>query len=599
MNRLIPTLFFLVTLFTIGCYAVSYSATKNNLSSLDINERYQQAKFYYNQLETNTTLGDSRDNWLKCCRYFRITYLADPKSEYAPKSLFMLGKIYRRMYERFGYIIDLEESISYYKDCAALFHTHKLADDSVFAVGKIFLDLKGNPHKAARFFNMVITDFPNGDMHPNAAAQMKILSRDFNIALPDVMLGNTQTKNLSNVLPVTYWSSKDYSRIVINASEPVTYKEQLLPPQNSQPRRLTIDFSKSYVAPQFRTPIPIRKGLLKKIRTSQFSQNSVRVTLDIESVSTYKIFSLPDPFRVVVDIRGEVNVQHHSPMISKPVHQKTLPDTIQRELIVLQDSKKKRVSTPQSPIIEEEEIEDDVVQPSFSLARQLGLGVKKVVIDPGHGGKDPGAMANGLKEKDIVLRVAKRLKPLLENKLGCKVVITREKDKFISLEERTAIANGNNADLFISLHINAHNLSKVHGLETYFLNLSTNAEAMRVAARENAISEHQLSDLQDILSDIMKNSNIKESSKLAQHVHNTILTGLRENDFGRIKNLGVKQAPFYVLIGAEMPAILIEMAFITNPNDAKNLQKDDYLNTFAEEISNGIEMYINSNTAGL
>ncbi len=599
MIRLSPTLSSILVLFSIFVFSVSVVSAENYKNTHNIKERYQQAKFYYNQLETNTGLGDARKNWLKCCRYFRITYLADPKSEYAPKSLFMLGRIYRRMFERFDYAIDLDESISYFKDCASLFPHHVLADDSLYSVGVLFLDIKDNPHKASTFFSKVVTDFPNGDMHPHAASKLKVLSRDFNIALPAAMLGNTQPRNLANVMPVKYWSSNDYSRIVIKASGPVTYKEHLNPKHNNQFNRLSIDFLKSYVAPKFRTPIAIQKGLLKRIQTNQYSQDTVRVSLDLESVSNYKVFSLPDPFRVVVDIRGKVELTQPSPMAGANANKKDLPDSLYSELIVLRDNKKNRVLTERSDVINELPIGDMPKQQTLSLAQQLGLGVKTIVIDPGHGGKDPGAIANGLKEKNIVLKVAKGLKSRLEKDLHCKVIITRKTDTYISLEERTAIANANNADLFISLHINAHNLSKVHGLETYFLNLSTNAEAMRVAARENAISEHQLSDLQDILSDIMKNSKINESSKLANNVHNSMLRGLKEKDFSNIKNLGVKQAPFYVLIGAEMPAILIEMAFISNPGDAKNLQDGNYLSTVSEEISKGIQKYINSNTASL
>jgi N-acetylmuramoyl-L-alanine amidase len=208
-------------------------------------------------------------------------------------------------------------------------------------------------------------------------------------------------------------------------------------------------------------------------------------------------------------------------------------------------------------------------------------------------------MANGMKEKDIVLFLAKKLAPVLSRELGCEVLLTRTTDVFIPLEERTAIANTENADLFVSLHINAHPSADVRGLETYYLNLSTNAEAMRVAAMENATSTHQLSDLQDILSDIMQNSKIEESSRLAQQVHNSILTEASKQGFTGIKNLGIKQAPFYVLIGAQMPAILIEVAFISNKEDMENLANPEFIKMLTEEIASGIRKYINNTTAQL
>ena len=269
-------------------------------------------------------------------------------------------------------------------------------------------------------------------------------------------------------------------------------------------------------------------------------------------------------------------------------------------VVILRDSKKTVVAArPESPPSNESStIEDPPSNGSLSLAQQLGLGVGKIVLDPGHGGKDPGAIAFGLKEKDIVLRVAKNLAYHLNQDLGAEVILTREEDVFLPLEERTAIANTNDADLFISLHINAHPSPKVNGFETYFLNLSTNEEAMRVAARENATSAHQMSDLQDILSDIMQNSKINESSRLAQFVHRSIASGLAQPPY-KIKNMGVKQAPFYVLIGAGMPAILIELAFISNPGDAKLLADDSFIDRLTAEISQGILQYTNTNTAQL
>ncbi len=503
------------------------------------------------------------------------------------------------MFETFNHTIDLDESISYYKDCAHLFPNHRLADDSLFILGTIYKEKKNRPEKASHYYSKVVTEYPNGDMHPLASNALKSLSKNHDIELPKIMIGNNHTNNLTEVLPVKYWSSKGYTRIVIKASSPVTYKESFTPQKGTKKARLVIDFQKSYIPPKYRSPIPVTNGLLKKIQSSQHSQSTVRVSLDIASISSFNIFSLPDPFRVVVDVKGAQQTSSKIfPVASRPIKSKSHPRNVDEQVIILQDHKKHRVLSKAS-LAPAEEIESNTSQTKLSLAQQLGLGVKKIVIDPGHGGKDPGAMAHGLKEKDIVLRVAKKLKPLLEKETGCQVVITRKDDRYISLEERTAIANTNDADLFISLHINAHHLSKVHGLETYFLSLSTNAEAMRVAARENSISERQLSDLQDILSDLLNNSNIDESSQLAQYVHNSILSGLERNDFHNIKNLGVKQAPFTVLIGAEMPAILIEIAFISNPIDAKNLKKDAFLNSVASDIANGIQGYINSNRASL
>lgn len=234
----------------------------------------------------------------------------------------------------------------------------------------------------------------------------------------------------------------------------------------------------------------------------------------------------------------------------------------------------------------------------LSLAQQLGLGVRKIVIDPGHGGSDPGAMAFGLKEKDIVLKVAQKVAKILEKTQRYEVALTRSKDVYLPLEERTAIANTLNGDLFISIHVNAHPDNTIGGVETYFLNLATNAEAMRVAALENATSTHNISELQGILTDLMRNSKIDESSRLARFVQANLATGMNKQYNSR--DLGVKQAPLYVLIGAEMPAVLAEISFITNPKEAELLREESYLDRIAEQIVAGIVAYVEHNqTAAL
>jgi N-acetylmuramoyl-L-alanine amidase len=604
---IIISLLFFSTLLCIP--ANGQLADEDRDKPLPIGRLYDEAKFYYNQLQTNSKISTSRDNWLKGTRNFRRIYLSNPKSEIAPSCLYMLGRMYGEMYDRFQNALDLDESITYFKEITKFFPQHRLADDAFFALGQLFLDKKNSPQQAADYLSEVVTNYANGDMHPDAENLLKVLSLEHDIALPKIMVSSSRDNKLSYVLPVKYWSSDNYTRVVMMASGPVNYKEILLEETENTPRRLYIDFKKSYIEPQYRAPIPIEDGLLKRIRTGQFSSDTVRVVLDIESISSYKIYSLPDPFRVVIDVKGEKTAKESPKSLSassavriekKPA--KHIEIESPGNVIVLRDNKKIAVNI--KPSLEPAKIESSkiVAVPEvkpLSLAQQLGLGVKKIVLDPGHGGKDPGAMAFGLKEKDIVLDVAKRLSPILKKELGCEVVLTRKDDTFISLEERTALANTNSADLFISLHINAHPSAKVRGMETYYLNLTTNAEAMRVAARENATSTHQMSELQDILSDIMKNSKIDESSRLAQQVHNSIISEADKRGFTDIKNLGVKQAPFYVLIGAQMPAILIELAFISNEKDLDNLKNPIFLEMLTKEITEGIRAYVNDTTAQL
>jgi N-acetylmuramoyl-L-alanine amidase len=350
--------------------------------------------------------------------------------------------------------------------------------------------------------------------------------------------------------------------------------------------------------------LPIEDGLLKRIRAGQFNNDTVRVVLDIQSISDYNIFNLKDPFRIVIDVHGrkknqQQNIAHdHKKGQIEPKKQPRLATSVpidqQETVLILRDQKKQRPESKKTAPEKRTPVHKG--RQTYSLAQQLGLGVHRILLDPGHGGKDPGAMAHGLKEKDIVLMVAKSLRDILREQYGYEVIMTRTKDVYLPLEERTALANTSKADLFVSIHVNAHPDKKVRGIETFYLNLATNEEAMRVAALENATSTHNISEMQNILTDLMNNSKIVESAHLAQYVQNNLVNGLKRNRYP-VRSHGVKQAPFYVLIGARMPAILAEIPFITNPGDASLLGRKQYLYDIASQIAAGLHGYANKQLA--
>jgi N-acetylmuramoyl-L-alanine amidase len=230
---------------------------------------------------------------------------------------------------------------------------------------------------------------------------------------------------------------------------------------------------------------------------------------------------------------------------------------------------------------------------SYSLARQLGLGARHIVIDAGHGGHDPGTIGrNGLMEKDLVLDVALRLEKMVRQELGAEVILTRGNDTFVPLEERTAIANSRGADLFLSIHANASRNSRARGIETYFLSFARNPHAEEVAARENAISAATMKDLQGLVKAIALNSKIDESRDFATSVQEAMVRTVR----GRypVQDRGVHTAPFYVLIGANMPSVLAEIAFVSNPEDEKHLKTPDYRDTIARSLLAGVRGYLES-----
>ncbi|HEY1940115.1 MAG TPA: N-acetylmuramoyl-L-alanine amidase [Candidatus Angelobacter sp.] len=229
-----------------------------------------------------------------------------------------------------------------------------------------------------------------------------------------------------------------------------------------------------------------------------------------------------------------------------------------------------------------------------SLIRALGLKIGKIVVDAGHGGHDTGTIGpNGLEEKDLVLDVALKLGKLLEDKLGAEVVYTRDDDTFIPLETRTAIANKEQADLFISIHANSSDDPTARGVETYYLNFTSRADALEVAARENAVSEQSIHELQDLVKKIALKEKIGESREFASDVQRSLYSGLSAKS-PNLRNRGVKKAPFVVLIGANMPSILAEISFVSNPDDARKLKTNEYRQRIADSLYKGVSKYVNS-----
>ncbi len=447
-------LFLLVGLFLLlsgGGQAAFGEEKKIETTGSLLEVQYKTAKDFYHRLEHDDQFGSKRKNWLSGVRNFRKLYLFSAKNQLTPACLYMMAKMNYQMYLRFQKPIDLEEAIIYYKDVAKIFPKSNLADDALFRTAEIFLLSKKDPQQAANFYRKLISHFPNSDKQAQANSRLQELSQDHKILPPEDIDNDGFSKNLVNVLPVKYWSSDEYTRIVIRASEPVKYTTNLLEKNGDQPRRLYIDFALSYIPQKLRSPIPIQDGLLKQIRTGQFDQTTVRVVLDIQSISNYKVFSLNDPFRVVIDVHGAetkpvvakdpspgaapqiptfVPKDHRAPQnfqakIPQPLSNTpvgkarvTPLDSVPDQLISLRDDKKRKpIPTSLRP------------QPGselkLSLAQQLGLGVKRIVIDPGHGGKDPGAMAFGMKEKDIALLVAQKVASYLTNQYGYEVILTR------------------------------------------------------------------------------------------------------------------------------------------------------------------------------
>jgi N-acetylmuramoyl-L-alanine amidase len=539
---------------------------------------YRQAKSEYDRLARSSRLRTHRTAWVRVIKRFRKVYLTYPNDKkVAPKALFMMARCYSELYGYSGARKDIREAIERYQVLVERFPKSRLADDALYALGDLY-KRTGNIRLARKAWEKIVKEYPKRDKARSARNRLKVLGPKHRqetkssrrttqyekekgsagLSSPRIAPGTKP----ATVQEVRYWSASDYTRVVIDTVGLVSFKKGYLPADWSKhlPERIYLDLKPACIGKRFKDNIPIQDGLLKGVRVAQFNRSTVRVVFDLGKTHKTKIFYLEDPFRIVVDVFGE-NYFQRVPCLprSSKIPKKT-----------------------------KGELRDN----GISLAQQLGLCVKRVVIDAGHGGKDPGAIGpTGLREKDVVLRIAKKVASRLKKDLGCQVVLTRKKDRFLPLTQRTAIANARKADIFVSIHANAAPNRRASGVETYFLNFALDEEAMRVAARENATSTKRIGDLKNILSDIMKNTKVDESSRLANYIQKEVVRNLRKR-YSNVKSKGVKQAPFFVLIGARMPSVLVEVSFISNRKEEKRLKSNRYLDRVAEGIVNGIKSYI-------
>jgi N-acetylmuramoyl-L-alanine amidase len=365
------------------------------------------------------------------------------------------------------------------------------------------------------------------------------------------------------VRDIRHWSNPTYSRVVVDVDGEVPYRFGRL----QSPDRLYVDLLGAQLAPQLQgRALAVSDQFLTGVRGAQNQADVVRVVLDLKSLQDYHIFTMTEPFRLVIDIKGAGagTIAQPPPPPSAWPPPKAAPGP-------------PRAQTDPAP------------SPKRAPATRDQRW--HVVIDAGHGGKDPGAIGpSGLTEKDVVLDIARRLRDLLQQDPQWRVTLTRDSDVFIPLEERTAIGNAKDADLFVSIHANSAERPEASGIETYFLDFASDDQSIRVAARENATTVSKVSDLQRILRDLKMTSKRNESSLLAGSVQQALVQTPNGGKNGR--DLGVKHAPFLVLMGAEMPSILVETGFISNPGEERKLGDPRYRAQAARAIFEGIKEYL-------
>jgi len=354
------------------------------------------------------------------------------------------------------------------------------------------------------------------------------------------------------------------------------------------PRRVFFDIKGARPsAALLQAPLKFSDDIVREIRLGRHP-STTRIVMDMEGAESYSVFTLYDPFRLVIDFKRSASAPPAGapPPALPPAAAQTPAQEVDSP--ALPDSK----PVPARPLaaIPPPTVPSANRNGSFSLARQLGLGISRIVIDAGHGGHDPGATSNGISESELTLDVALRLSKLLEKQPGVEVVMTRSTNVFIPLEERTAIANREGADLFLSIHANASRNARAHGVETYFLNFATNPDAEAVAARENAGSAQSMHRLPAIVKAIALNNKLDESRDFAEMVQRSMVQRLASRN-RQLRDLGVKQAPFVVLIGASMPSVLAEMAFVTNKQEGTLLKTGAYRQQVAEALFAAVVRY--------
>lgn len=415
----------------------------------------------------------------------------------------------------------------------------------------------------------------------------------------------------------------DVVRVTIEFDgEPRFHFEEL-----DNPDRVFFDIRSATADPPLRdATLSFDEDVVREIRLGRHPNQTTRVVLDLADVARYRVVTLYDPFRLVIDCE---RAPLAAPLVARELALPplTAPRAAARAhlsadgasvlpVVFVPPIESAAVGgdrpaslVPIEPDTGEADAEADAAAaaavddapPSpaansdgtFSLARQLGLGISRLVIDPGHGGHDPGARAGGLVEADLVLDIARRLEQRLVAAGLFEVVLTRRTNEYVPLEERTALANRVGADLFLSIHANASRNRQARGVETYFLNFASDAEAEAQAARENSAAEGTMSSLPSIVRAITTTTKLDESRDFAQMVQAALVTSIQPLNPGA-NDLGVKQAPFVVLIGANMPSILTEVSFLSHDEEARLLTSDAYRDRIAQALLEGILRYQSS-----
>ncbi len=535
---------------------------------------YQKARDAFYRFRGDENKKKFRHNWQNLAGKFEKIAEKYPDSPRAPDALFTAGRLYHDLYLISRVSADLGCAITLFRRLVEKFPENHLADDAQLYIALKWVEFDKSPENARKELRYLVEHFPEGDKTPNARRMLEDLGepqREEETPPPQEKEKPPPQKTVTPVLEkIRHWSNPEYTRIALYTRSKARYKVGKLAAdeQKKLPHRLYIDVVEAEAGSDLAESIKVQDSVVRNIRCAERAGGFVRVVVDLDEDRPHRVFPMDDPARVVVDItKSEDEV---AKVIGKKPAEKPVKKPPKKKVKELRKKSK----------------------PGESLSMLVGLKVKRIVIDPGHGGRDPGAIGpKGTLEKEMALDVARRVKKLLEDKLKLEILLTRNSDRFMALEARTGYANKKKADLFVSIHFNAHRNRKFRGVETFYLDLTNDRYSIKLAARENATSEKSISDLEFILQDLALKSHVDDSILLSRYIQKAMVGTLRRK-YKRVRDLGVKSALFYVLIGARMPSILIEGSFITNPTEEKRIRQKSYRQRLAEGIVAGIKRFV-------
>jgi len=621
------------------------------------NRQARARRTYERATRMRTTLISQPENARKKADYeaviraFKLVHFHDPAYSKSPLALEAVGELYAEMGHHFGSHEYYRTAIQAYRYLIAQYPQSGFSRDALYTIAEIYRSDLNDPAGARKTLEEYVEKYPKSPRLHDAREKLKQLAaKPAEVKAAEApQPAPRRTADLPEVTGIRRWVGPNYTRIVINVEGEVKFESSRVP----NPDRIVLDLRDARLSSALvGKTYPVENGFLRQVRIGQFQPTVTRVVLDVEKIEEYSVFTLPNPFRLVIDINGppvavakaEVAASpegkprdtRETPAAGPPLRAEVRAPSPGGEEIKEKTRTESALPEPPAPRVETpgeaaastsstEKKEIALAQPpgptlpkpakeessaalkpaaapaikappptasgSRTLTRALGLKIARIVIDPGHGGHDTGTIGpTGLQEKDLVLDVALRLKKLLIEKTGAEVILTRSDDTFIPLEERTAIANEQGADLFISIHANASRDRRARGIETYYLNFTSDPEALEVAGRENAASQESVHQLQDLIKRIVLTEKIEESLDFATQVQREVYLRLRKLT-GEQKDRGVKKAPFVVLIGANMPSILVEISFLTNPKDERLLKKGEYRHQIAQALHRGVARY--------